>query len=766
MNEVVRALVAEAERTNERRAVVIHGDRKGCYAAVRRALDDAGIPGTETTCLTEGDIGPAEHLRPVRSADLLGRTRRAVVVDCHDECRPNALGRAAGAVDGGGLLFVLAPPLSTWPERRDGFDERLAVPPFSIEDVRGRFRRRLVETIRAHRGVAVYDADADWWESDGLTDPAPRLPTEGPTVPDDAVFPRAAYEACITTDQAEAVQALEALREAGTAVVLEADRGRGKSAAAGLAAGALAAEGRDVLVTAPSYRNAAEVFDRAAALLDARDALADRPDGTHPVSAAGGGRVRYAAPPDAAGAAPDALVVDEAAAVPVRLLREFATGETPVAFATTVHGYEGSGRGFDVRFRGWLADSDRSVTEYALSEPIRYAAGDPVEVWLFRALLLDAAPPVAPLVADATPETARYVACHPEALVADDHLLRAVFGLLVAAHYRTEPDDLARLLDAPNVSVRALTHDGRVVAVAMLAWEGDLPPALREQIYEGEGVRGNMLPEVLTAQLRDIDAGASRGLRVVRIAVHDAVRSRGLGTALLDEIASEFGEGDGAPSGHGFDEHGRDALTARHAASDGPVDYLGVGFGATPRLLRFWRRAGYRTVHLSTTRNDASGEHSALLVRPVTDAGEALLARNGAWFRRQIPALLSDALRDCKPGVVVGALRATDGAFSLDLTEREWRAVAAAAYGDGYYGSAPRPFRHLVARGVADGVVDGERAELLVARALQARPWADLADSFGYVSERQCVRGFVDALDPLVEAYGGEAAREEAARYR
>ena len=34
------------------------------------------------------------------------------------------------------------------------------------------------------------------------------------------------------------------------------------------------------------------------------------------------------------------------------------------------------------------------------------------------------------------------------------------------------------------------------------------------------------------------------------------------------------------------------------------VDYLGVGYGATPRLVEFWTDCGYRTVHLSTTRND------------------------------------------------------------------------------------------------------------------------------------------------------------------
>ncbi|MFC7236481.1 tRNA(Met) cytidine acetyltransferase TmcA [Halosegnis marinus] len=766
MNEAVAALVAEARATNERRALVVHGARERCYAAARRALEAAGIEGTETTCVTTGDIGPAEHLPPRASGDLLGRTREAVVVDSHDETRPNALGRAVGAVDGGGLLVVLAPPLDAWPDRRDDFDDRLAVPPFDRDGVTGRFRRRLVRTLREHRGVAIYDADAETWEDDGLTDPAPRLAAGAPALPDpeDRAFPRAAYEACLTGDQLDAVCALERLRDPGAAVVVEADRGRGKSAAAGLAAGALAAEGRDVLVTAPRYRNAAEVFDRAAALLRDLDALDSRPDDTHPVRATEGGRVRYATPPAAVTEAADAVVVDEAAAVPVRVLERLADGGTPVAFATTVHGYEGAGRGFDVRFRDRLAEGDRTVTEASLAEPIRYAAGDPVEVWAFRALLLDASPPVPELVADATPDTVRYEAFGPDALVADPHLLRGAFGLLVAAHYRTEPDDLARLLDAPNITVRALTHDGRVVAVALLAWEGGLPESVREAMYDGETVRGNMLPDVLTAQLRDREAGAPRGLRVVRIAVHDAVRSRGLGSALLDAVAAEFGpDGEPAPWRDGETP---DPLTARHEATGEPFDYLGVGFGATPRLLRFWRRAGYRTVHLSTTRNDASGEHSALMVRPFTDAGEALLARNGAWFRRQIPALLSDALRDCDPGVVVGALRATEGEFALDLDDREWRAVAAAAYGSGYFGSAPRPFRRLVARGVADGVVDGGTAQLLVARALQARPFAALADEFGYVSERACVKGFVAALDPLVEAYGGEAAREEAARYR
>jgi len=133
----------------------------------------------------------------------------------------------------------------------------------------------------------------------------------------------------------------------------------------------------------------------------------------------------------------------------------------------------------------------------------------------------------------------------PDELLADEALLREAFGLLVAAHYRTEPNDLARLLDAPNLAARALVAEGRVVAVALLAREGRLDAETRRRMYEGERVRGNMVPDVLTSQLRDETAAEPCGLRTVRIATHHALRGEGFGTRLLDEVHEEFGEGGG-----------------------------------------------------------------------------------------------------------------------------------------------------------------------------------------------------------------------------
>ncbi|TMT86385.1 tRNA(Met) cytidine acetyltransferase [Haloterrigena sp. H1] len=753
--ELARGLRAEATRTNERRLLVLAGGLERGYDALETVLDDLSVPITRTTLVGPDDRLRCEQVPQSRAGDLLGTTRDVVTIDAHAELRPNAVGKLVGTVAGGGLLVLLTPPLDAWPDRRDEFDESLAVPPFSLSDVTGRFRRRLVETLRAHRGIAIVDCDAGVIEDDGRTHPAPRLPakTESRPASDDHRFPAATYEACLTTDQAEAVAAFESLasadaaspdREEPRAVVLEADRGRGKSSAAGLAAGAFAVDGQDVLVTAPQFRNAREAFDRAGELCETLG-VATTVESKR-IETAAGGRVRFHEPAAAVDAleSADIVVVDEAAALPVATLESLLAADR-VAFATTIHGYEGAGRGFSVRFRDRLAESDHEVLDCQLVEPIRYAAGDPVEVWAFRALLLDARPPVDSLVADATPETVDYRRLEPDDLLSDERLLREAFGLLVLAHYRTEPADLARLLDAPNLEARALVHDGHVVSVALLAREGNLSPETRSMMYEGGRVRGNMLPDVLTSQLRDEAAAEPAGLRVVRIATHHAARSRGLGSRLLERIHEEF-----EPS----------------------VDWLGTGFGATPGLLSFWRENGYRAVHISTTRNDASGEYSALMLAPTSDAGRTLHDRHADWFVRRFAALCSDALDDLEPDVARAVLRSVaDGAGPpLALTDHEWRVVAGAAYGPGLFDVDPGPFRQLVVRYFADDpdAVDlSDRKErLFVLRVLQSRDWEAVADRLGYHSTGQCMRALGDAVCPLVDRYGTEAAFEVRDRFR
>jgi tRNA(Met) cytidine acetyltransferase len=754
---LVGDLHAEARRTNERRLLVLAGNREAGIDAAYSTVESTDTDPNEVSFVTTREGFRYPRLPPSQADELLGTTREIVVLDCHEEFSANTLGQVTGAVDGGGLLLLLTPPLDEIPDRLDALVDQVAVPPFDRSAVGNRFRHRLVETLTTHPGVAIAHVETDGdpeaslsvsVERDGLTHPAIEQSREStPNIPirTDTPFPTAAFESCLTADQARAVAHLAALSEPGHAVVLEADRGRGKSSAAGLAAGSLAAAGRDVLVTAPAFDNTAPLFTRAERLLDQLDVLSTAANTAHPrLTTSTEGRIRFRKPPVAAALADevDVVIADEAAAIPVDLLEELLAAPS-AAFCTTVHGYEGTGRGFDVRFRDRLAEGSHSVDSIELHEPIRYARGDPVESWLFRTLLLDAQPPVDQLVADATPKNVDYRRLSADELADDEQLLRSVFGLLVVAHYRTEPTDLVRLLDAPNLQIRALEHDGHVVSVAVLAREGGLDADLRAAMYEGQRVRGNMLPDVLTSQLRDEAAAEPVGYRVMRIATHHAIRSGGLGSQLLDRCYEEF---------------------------SGSVDWLGVGYGATPKLLDFWRTNGYRTVHLSITSNDRSGEHSALMLRPCSTAGQALTERHVGWFRDRIGAMLSDVLSDLDAAVVREALAAT-GSSGVDVTEtlddRDWQLIAGVGYGPGTYEAAPQLFRTLAMAQLFESTADisDRQQRLLVRKVLQGEPWESVSSDLGFASTSQCMREMGAIARAFCEQFGTAVVAAERARY-
>src|SRR5690606_14350801 len=324
-------------------------------------------------------------------------------------------------------------------------------------------------------------------------------------------------------------------------IALVAERGRGKSSALGLAlAAALAARPElRARVTAPSPDAAAELF---------RFAPAD-PE-----------RVRFAAVTELLepGAPHDdaaLILVDEAAQLPVAALQALVARppRATLAFATTTHGYEGTGRGFVLRFLDWLEREPRPSQRLTLREPIRWSSGDPLERFVFDLLALDAE--LAPLVEPAALPPPRRL--HPDELARDEALLRSLLGLLIHAHYRTSPADLERLLDAPNLAVHAVVESGQVLGATLVAREGGLARAECEALARGERrIRGHALADTLIVHAGRADAGELDMLRSVRIATHPALRRRGVARALVEHVHAAY-----AP------------------------DLFGTVFGATPELL-------------------------------------------------------------------------------------------------------------------------------------------------------------------------------------
>lgn len=141
----------------------------------------------------------------------------------------------------------------------------------------------------------------------------------------------------------------------------------------------------------------------------------------------------------------DWLLIDEAAAIPAPQLQQLVALFPYVLLTTTVQGYEGTGRGFMLKFCATLPD----VTRYQLDLPLRYAVNDPLEQFISQALLLDDAVsvPQSDTVVIQSLEQADW-ARRPASMA-------AIYQLLTSAHYRTSPLDLRRMMDAPGMHFSA-----------------------------------------------------------------------------------------------------------------------------------------------------------------------------------------------------------------------------------------------------------------------------------------------------------------------
>merc|ERR1719318_1116813 len=45
------------------------------------------------------------------------------------------------------------------------------------------------------------------------------------------------------------------------------------------------------------------------------------------------------------------------------------------------------------------------------------------------------------------------------------------------------------------------------------------------------------------------------------------------------------------------------------------MDYIGVSYGMTGPLLKFWKRLGFMSVYLRQTPNDITGEHTCIMIQ-------------------------------------------------------------------------------------------------------------------------------------------------------
>lgn len=701
-------LVAEARAHRHRRVLVLAGEPAWCRAAAAEAVGAASA--VLWLGRAEDAHAAAQVIEPERARAALGQEVEAAVLDFHAGLDPDALGATAGTVRGGGLLVLLTPPLEGWAARGDPGHARLVVEPYVLSDIGGRFLRRFVRILGETPGVAIAHEDGR---------------VEVRAAPAGVPVAASGDDVCRTRQQRVAVALVirAAIARTHRPIVLVADRGRGKSAALGIASARLMRKRpRRIVITAPALAAVQPVFEHARRLLGL------------PPSKAGalehaGSRLVYLPPGDLLDLLPpaDLLLVDEAAALPVPLLATLLDRYPRIVFATTTHGYEGTGRGFALRFQAMLDEHDWDWRRLRLEEPVRWAPGDPVEQFCFRALLLDAEPAPDEAVEGAAPETVRVAVLDRDALAADEATLAALFGLLVIAHYRTTPTDLQRLLDAPNIEVLALRHGPHVVGAALVSTEGGFAAPLAAEIRAGRRrPRGHLLPETLAYHSGFAEAATLRCARVVRIAVHPAVQGRGLGSLLLEAAAGR-------------------AIVAG-------LDLIGSAFGATEDLLRFWTRHGFDPVRVGVTRGKSSGEHAAVVLRPLSPAGAGLFEASRARFHRELPHLLGDPLRHLEPALAAALLVRPDPP-PFDLDAHDWQDLAEHVHGPRIYDLAVGPVWRFTLGALARVGEDFPGRDLLIAKVVQKQSWDEVQRRFGFSGRGPALKALRQALCPLVERF-------------
>ncbi|XP_041054064.1 RNA cytidine acetyltransferase isoform X1 [Carcharodon carcharias] len=686
---------------------------------------------------------------------ILGNTYGMCVLQDFEALTPNLLARTVETVEGGGLVVILLRTVNSLKQLYTmTMDVHTRFRTESHQDVVGRFNERFILSLASCKNCIVINDQLDILP---LSSHIFNIKPVPPKSVEDSLTPREVelkelkeslhdtqpvgvlVGGCKTLDQAKAVLTfIEAISEKTlrSTVALTAARGRGKSAALGLAiAGAVAFGYSNIFVTSPSPDNLHTLFEfvfkgfdalQYQEHLDYEIVQSLNPEFNKAVVRVNIYKehrqtIQYIHPADAVklGQA-ELVVIDEAAAIPLPLVKKL-LGPYLVFMASTINGYEGTGRSLSLKLIQQLRQQTdqsqinmtaenkttstaklstvRSLHEVSLHEAIRYAPGDPVEKWLNDLLCLDCLNIPRIISGCPLPEKCDLYYVNRDTLFcyhkASEAFLHRLMSLYVASHYKNSPNDLQLLSDAPAHHLFCLlppvqpTQNSlpEVLAVIQVALEGEISrQSVMNSLSRGKKAFGDLIPWTVSEQFQDPDFGSLSGGRIIRIAVHPDYQGMGYGSRAV-ELLQLYYEGK-FPCLEEQESHKSTEITtiSNEAISlleemlsprkDLPplllklnerptekLDYLGVSYGLTPQLLKFWKRAGYVPVYLRQTPNELTGEHSCIMLKTLNEEEDVESTRENwllaFWtdFRRRFLSLLSYQFSSFPPSVALNILQ-------------------------------------------------------------------------------------------------------------
>lgn len=520
-------------------------------------------------------------LAPEHAASKLGEEYDLVLFDARVAFNPDVLGVVSGVLCGGGCLLVLLPEENKWHNNTSLFLQRVSM--------------RLLN----QSGVYYFNQAG----MNGLDVNFNRVKKVSAKLTSSHFIKPFKSE-----DQRDAVESivdmLQSNREA--CCVLTSGRGRGKSSALGFIANELLQNSEcKLLISAPKLSVADPLFFH----LQRQCPQGSRKRAEFVFQQS---KLKFIAPDFLLETLPEAdvLLIDEAAVIPLSMLQKLLQYYPKIVFSTTTHGYEGTGRGFVLKFYKLLDKIKPAWKKIELHQPVRWSKNDPLEAWVESILFLNVKLPKK-LAVPADISKCKLILIDREKLLKDSKKLSEIFSLLVFAHYRTSPSDFQYLLDSENIRIYSLEFNNNCLAVLVVNQEGGYDSSLSTAIYRGERrPKGNLLAQTLCFHAGCESAAELTYARVMRIAVHPQIQQLGFGSYLLQQVI--------------FNER----LLG--------IDVLGSSFSATSQLLDFWNKAGLSLVRIGFSRDHVTASNSAVMAMSLGVKGSEIIDGLSLKFKQNI----------------------------------------------------------------------------------------------------------------------------------
>ena len=327
------------------------------------------------------------------------------------------------------------------------------------------------------------------------------------------------------------------------------------------------------------------------------------------------------------------LIIEEAALIPKKEL-EILNGPYLIFMSSTTSGYEGTGREFNLKFleslkKKYLEENSnlklskkRVLKEIFLEEPIRYRNGDPVEKWLNRFLCLDPNNSYNFVSGCPDPRLCQLFLVDRNSLFSGNNIsnnfLQKIISIFSSSHYRNSPDDLQILADAPSHRILVLTSPlgfstnflPTILCAIHISYEGQISRTFMEKNLTNEKfVAGDLLPWVVSKHFQDSSFGELSGIRVIRISTQPDIQNMGYGTRAL-ELLKKFcivNKKKGLFKNKYFKSCPKNQgqslsalLIDLNERNQPIIDYLGVSFSVSSKLLCFWLKNGFSLIIIKT----------------------------------------------------------------------------------------------------------------------------------------------------------------------